>query len=121
MLTAVLTDSSGNQTNHEVKFGDLALVPLGVGETIDARLTPAKGCDLGAGAGGLAAAMEWRVRLLDRLRLEGDRRKVVEATVVLDDVLGPESLADVDRLVEASAARGGVEAGALPSGRLRPT
>jgi hypothetical protein len=51
MLTAELEAAGGARAVHEVGFGEIVLLPLGVGETVRARLTPAKGCDLGAGPG----------------------------------------------------------------------
>jgi hypothetical protein len=51
LFTAELTRADGKKTTHEMKLGDLELVPLDLGETVRARLTPAKGCDVGAGPG----------------------------------------------------------------------
>src|SRR5438445_2706692 len=51
---------------------------------------------------------------LDRLRLEHHRLEVEELAVVLDDVFGPEALADLDRLVQAAAARARVQPNGLP-------
>ena len=50
-FTAELTRPDGKKTTHEVVFGSIDLVPLGLGETAHARLVPARGCDLGAGPG----------------------------------------------------------------------
>jgi hypothetical protein len=51
ILTADLTRSDGTKESHEIKLGDLVLLPLGPGESVRARLTPAKGCDVGWGPG----------------------------------------------------------------------
>jgi uncharacterized protein (TIGR01319 family) len=51
VLTAELTRADGTKETHEVKFGDLVLLPLGSGETVKAKLVPGKGCDLGWGGG----------------------------------------------------------------------
>ncbi|NNE43278.1 MAG: methylaspartate mutase, partial [Gemmatimonadetes bacterium] len=51
LFTANLTYKDGRKETHEIKLGDLKLLPLGVGETVHAKLTPAKGCDLGWGPG----------------------------------------------------------------------
>ncbi|MBZ0267056.1 glutamate mutase L [bacterium] len=51
LFTAELTRGDGKKETHEIKFGDLQLVPLGVGESVKAHLIPGKGCDLGWGPG----------------------------------------------------------------------
>ncbi|GJM45174.1 MAG: hypothetical protein DHS20C21_20160 [Gemmatimonadota bacterium] len=51
IFTAALTRANGTTESHEIKFGDLTLVELGLGETVQAKLTPSKGCDLGWGPG----------------------------------------------------------------------
>jgi hypothetical protein len=51
MLTVELERSGGKHETVEVLFGEQKLLPLGLGETVRARLIPAKGCDVGAGAG----------------------------------------------------------------------
>jgi hypothetical protein len=51
VFTAELTRADGSNETHEIVSGDLRLVPLGPGETVKARLSPAKGCDLGWGPG----------------------------------------------------------------------
>ncbi|MDP6529073.1 MAG: glutamate mutase L [Gemmatimonadota bacterium] len=53
ILTAELTSEEGLTETHKVASGDLVLLPLGPGTTVLARLTPAKGCDLGNGPGKL--------------------------------------------------------------------
>lgn len=51
LFKAELTHPDGRKETHEVVLGDLRLLELGVGETVKARLVPAKGCDLGWGPG----------------------------------------------------------------------
>ncbi|HMB68269.1 MAG TPA: glutamate mutase L, partial [bacterium] len=51
LFTAQLTRADGTKESHEIAFGDLKLVDLALGETVRARLSPAKGCDLGWGPG----------------------------------------------------------------------
>ncbi len=51
MFTVELKRADGRAETHEVPFGTLSLVPLALGETAQARITPAKGCDAGGGAG----------------------------------------------------------------------
>lgn len=51
IFTAELTWPDGRKETHEIEFGDLKLLKLGVGETVKAKLVPAKGCDLGWGPG----------------------------------------------------------------------
>jgi uncharacterized protein (TIGR01319 family) len=51
VLTAELRRAGAARETHELSFGDIALLPLGLGETVEARLTPGKGFDLGAGPG----------------------------------------------------------------------
>ncbi len=41
----------GKTESHEIAFGDEKLVPLDVGETVRAKISPAKGFDLGEGPG----------------------------------------------------------------------
>ena len=62
----------------------------------------------------LAADEDRRPRPLHRLRLERDGVEREELAVVLDLGLGPESLADRERLVDAAAAGGEVEPGRDP-------
>jgi uncharacterized protein (TIGR01319 family) len=50
VLTAELRRAGAPEV-HELRAGEVKLVPLALGETVEARLTPAKGCDLGAGPG----------------------------------------------------------------------
>jgi uncharacterized protein (TIGR01319 family) len=51
MFTATFTREDGASESHEIAFGEVKLVPLGLGETVRAKLSPAKGCDLGSGPG----------------------------------------------------------------------
>ena len=51
ILTVELTRSDGTRETHDVRFGDLKMVPLGIGESAKAKITPAKGCDAGWGNG----------------------------------------------------------------------
>ncbi len=51
MFTAELTRADGKKETHELKLGDLQLIDLALGETVRAKLHPAKGCDLGWGPG----------------------------------------------------------------------
>ena len=51
LFTADLTYADGKTESHDIKLGDLKMLDLGVGETVKAKLTPAKGCDLGWGPG----------------------------------------------------------------------
>jgi hypothetical protein len=51
LFTAEFTREGGRKETHEISFGELKLVPLGVGESVKARLTPGKGCDVGWGPG----------------------------------------------------------------------
>ncbi|HMB68587.1 MAG TPA: glutamate mutase L [bacterium] len=51
ILTAELTRGGGKTESHEIKFGDLVLLPLELGESVRAKLVPAKGCDVGWGPG----------------------------------------------------------------------
>ncbi len=51
IFTVELKRTGGSAETHEIQFGELKLVPLGNGETARAKMTPAKGCDLGAGPG----------------------------------------------------------------------
>jgi uncharacterized protein (TIGR01319 family) len=51
VMTAELRRPGSAPEVHEVMAGDVKLLPLGLGETVEAKLTPAKGFDLGAGAG----------------------------------------------------------------------
>ena len=51
IFTAELTKDDGTKSVHAVPYGEIELVELGVGETAHGKLTPAKGCDLGAGPG----------------------------------------------------------------------
>jgi hypothetical protein len=50
VLTAELRRGGARDT-HELALGEVKLLPLGLGETVEARLVPAKGFDLGAGPG----------------------------------------------------------------------
>ncbi len=50
MLTVELERSGGREV-VDVPFGEVKLLPLPLGETVRARLIPAKGCDVGAGPG----------------------------------------------------------------------
>jgi len=48
-LSANIKLPNGNVFKEDIKFGELRLLPLGVGETADATLVPGKGLDIGAG------------------------------------------------------------------------
>ena len=48
-LSANITLPNGDVFKEDIKFGELRLLPLGVGETADATLIPGKGLDIGAG------------------------------------------------------------------------
>ncbi|MCA9752597.1 MAG: glutamate mutase L [Gemmatimonadetes bacterium] len=50
-MTVEYTKSTGGSERHEILFGDLQLIPLEAGESVRAKITPAKGCDVGAGPG----------------------------------------------------------------------
>jgi uncharacterized protein (TIGR01319 family) len=50
VLTAELRRGGARET-HELALGEVKLLPLALGETVEARLTPAKGFDLGSGPG----------------------------------------------------------------------
>jgi len=50
-ITAKITMPGGATETHEVAYGDIKLVPLGVGETAKAVLEPARNMDLGEGRG----------------------------------------------------------------------
>ena len=50
-LTLKITTADNRQQEHEFKFGEIALVPLAVGETATIEARPAKGFDLGQGPG----------------------------------------------------------------------
>jgi hypothetical protein len=51
IFSAELTRADGSRESHELLLGDLVLLPLGLGETVKAKLEPAKGADLGWGPG----------------------------------------------------------------------
>lgn len=51
VLTAKLTMPDGTTQELDLKYGDLRAVPLDVGQSVKAVLTPAKGMDVGAGKG----------------------------------------------------------------------
>jgi hypothetical protein len=51
VLTVELTRAGGSRETHEIAFGELKLVPLELGETAKAHITPSKGCDVGGGPG----------------------------------------------------------------------
>jgi hypothetical protein len=51
ILEVELTRSGGSTERHEVAFGDVVLLPLGLGETARAKLVPARGADVGWGPG----------------------------------------------------------------------
>jgi hypothetical protein len=51
ILEVELTRTGGSSEKHEVTFGEVVLLPLGLGETVKAKLTPAKGTDMGWGPG----------------------------------------------------------------------
>jgi len=51
VLTVELTRAGGASETHELTLGELKLVPLELGETAKAQITPAKGCDVGGGPG----------------------------------------------------------------------
>jgi len=38
-------------TSHDITYGDMQLIPLGEGESVEATITPARGWDVGAGRG----------------------------------------------------------------------
>ena len=44
-------EPSAPSTKHEVPFGGIVVIPLGVGEKADVEITPARGFDVGAGKG----------------------------------------------------------------------
>jgi len=46
----VVTVNIGDKT-YQVKYGEMKLIPLGPGETVEAEIIPAKGFDVGAGKG----------------------------------------------------------------------
>ncbi len=46
----VVTVNIGDKT-YQVKYGEMKLIPLGLGETVEAEIIPAKGFDVGAGKG----------------------------------------------------------------------
>jgi uncharacterized protein (TIGR01319 family) len=48
-LSANITLPNGDVFKEDIKFGELRLLPLGVGETANATLIPGKGLDIGAG------------------------------------------------------------------------
>ena len=48
-LTAKIELPNGEKFEEEIKFGEMRLIPLGVGEKAKAVLTPGKGLDLGNG------------------------------------------------------------------------
>ncbi len=48
---AVLKAELSNGDSFEMNFGELKLIPLGVGETLEAKIIPAKKVDLGEGPG----------------------------------------------------------------------
>ena len=77
---------------------------------------PAVADQRGAALGRRAVATDEQagLRLLHRLGVEHHRREVEELAVVLDHVLRPEATADVDGLVDPTAAGVEVEAGDLP-------
>jgi hypothetical protein len=50
-FTAALTRADGTKESHEIRAGDLKLVELAIGETVQAKLSPGKGLDLGWGPG----------------------------------------------------------------------
>lgn len=43
--------SAGQSSHHDLKLGDIELVPLELGQKADVTVTPAKGFDIGAGPG----------------------------------------------------------------------
>lgn len=51
IFTVEMKRSSGGSETHEIKFGELKLIEFADGETAQARITPAKGCDVGGGPG----------------------------------------------------------------------
>ena len=50
-LKIELTLPSGTVVNDDIPFGEMVVYPLGVDESVKAKLTPAKGFNLGEGAG----------------------------------------------------------------------
>ncbi len=50
-FTAVIRMPDGQEQRHELKLGDLVLIPLDGGQEAEATLTPAKGMDFGEGKG----------------------------------------------------------------------
>ena len=48
-LSANIKLPNGDVFKEDIKFGELRLLPLGVGETTEATLVPGKGLDIGAG------------------------------------------------------------------------
>jgi hypothetical protein len=48
-LTAEIDLPDGTQYKEQIPFGEMRLLPLGLGETAKAKLTPGKGLDLGGG------------------------------------------------------------------------
>ncbi|MFN8176509.1 MAG: glutamate mutase L [bacterium] len=51
VFSAELDFGGGRRETREVPFGEIQLVPLGLGEKAHAKLVPAKGCDVGDGPG----------------------------------------------------------------------
>ena len=49
VFTLEMTREGGTPETHEITMGELKLLPLGVGESVPAKIVPAKGCDVGAG------------------------------------------------------------------------
>lgn len=50
-FTVEFSRASGKSESYEILFGDEKLIPLEVGEMVRARITPAKGFDMGEGPG----------------------------------------------------------------------
>ena len=51
LFTVELRRADGRTESHDVPFGQLTLLPFPLGETARAKITPAKGCDVGGGPG----------------------------------------------------------------------
>ena len=51
LFTVEMRHADGRTETHDVRFGQLSLVPFALGETARAKIAPAKGCDVGAGPG----------------------------------------------------------------------
>lgn len=50
-VRVVVTDRQGRKQTHDVKFGEMRVIPLGVGETAKVEIHPSRRFDVGAGRG----------------------------------------------------------------------